>query len=88
MKKNLSLINYPPALMSQKTAAAYCDMSVDFFLAHCPVKPIYFTQSTKGSRYLRVRIDEWIEALDPNEPTKPAYTLEELVGEKAGRKRL
>ncbi|MBB3465271.1 hypothetical protein [Rhizobium sp. BK377] len=59
---------YWPAALNKGTAAAYCGMSYDFFSRFCPVKPIAFTDSARGQRYLRQRLDEWLFALDPNEP--------------------
>jgi hypothetical protein len=50
-------------------AAAYCCLSVEIFKAVCPVKPIAFTGSSRGHRYLRVRLDEWLASLDPNGST-------------------
>jgi hypothetical protein len=38
----------------------------------CPVKPVQFTQSTRGDRYLRKRLDEWLDTVDPNEAASPA----------------
>lgn len=60
---------YWPAAMNQKMAAAYCGISVETFKKVCPVKPIAYTQSTAGQRYLRQRIDEWLLTLDGNEQT-------------------
>lgn len=52
-------------------AADYCGLSVDVFKAICPVKPIQFTQSTRGNRYLRPKLDEWLLSLDPNRAQSP-----------------
>lgn len=60
-----------PAAMKLHRAAAYCDLSVDTFKAVCPVKPIKFTQSTYGHRYLRAKLDDWLSTLDPNRSTSP-----------------
>ena len=38
-----------PAALRLDQAADYCGLSVDVFKAVCPVKPIEFTQSTRGS---------------------------------------
>ncbi|WP_245425834.1 hypothetical protein [Rhizobium sp. J15] len=59
-------IPYWPAAMNLKSAAAYCDICVDTFKKVCPVKPVQFTESTRGERYLRQRLDEWLASLDPN----------------------
>ena len=55
-----------PAAMRLGMAADYCGMSVDTFKKVCPVKPIQFTDSTRGDRFSRVAIDEWLASLDPN----------------------
>lgn len=60
---------YWPAALNQKMAAAYCGLSVDTFKKVCPVKPVKFTQSTWGERFVRQRLDEWLLSLDPNSPT-------------------
>ncbi len=57
---------YWPATLNQKMAEAYCGISVDLFKRHCPVKPITFTNSSWGERYLRVRLDDWLLSLDSN----------------------
>ncbi|NNU66587.1 hypothetical protein G9X67_15040 [Rhizobium sp. WYCCWR 11152] len=52
--------------MDQKSAAAYCGVCVETFKKVCPVRPLKFTESTRGERYLRQRLDEWLASLDPN----------------------
>lgn len=52
-------------------AAEYCGLSVPTFEKVCPVKPIAFTESSRGNRYLAKRLDEWMDNLDPNK-TKPS----------------
>lgn len=59
---------YWPAALRLDQAAAYCGLSVPTFAAVCPVKPIEFTQSNRGRRWLRARLDAWLETLDPNDP--------------------
>jgi hypothetical protein len=59
-------------------AAAYCDLSVDVFKAKCPIKPIGFTDSSRGNRYLRVKLDGWLESLDPN-GSAPAQQFEDRL---------
>jgi hypothetical protein len=59
-------IPYCPAAMDQKSAAAYCGVCVETFKKVCPVRPLKFTESTRGERYLRQRLDEWLASLDPN----------------------
>jgi hypothetical protein len=58
---------YWPAALRLDQAAAYCGLSVDTFKEVCPVRPIEFTRSTKGNRYLRARLDAWLLSIDPNE---------------------
>ncbi len=60
-----------PAALNQKMAAAYCGLSTDLFKKLCPVKPIEFTGSAWGNRYLRQRLEEWLLSLDPNSETRP-----------------
>ena len=55
-----------PAALRLDQAAEYCGLSVPPFAAVCPVKPIEFTQSSRGQRYLRARLDEWLDRIDPN----------------------
>ena len=55
-----------PAALPLHMAAEYCSLSVDTFKEVCPVKPVQFTQSTRGDRYLRTRLDAWLESVDPN----------------------
>ncbi|MEX2741065.1 hypothetical protein AB3480_06410 [Rhizobium mongolense] len=74
---------YWPAALNKKMAAAYSGLSVDTFVKVCPVKPIRFTQSTRGERYLRQSLDEWLMSLDPNKGSDKAHEL--LAG--LGRKR-
>lgn len=62
---------YWPAALQLWQAADYCGLSVDVFKAVCPVKPISFTQSTRGNRWLRAKLDEWLASLDPNRATSP-----------------
>ena len=57
---------YWPAALRQDQAAAYCGLSVPTFAAVCPIKPIEFTQSSRGQRYVRARLDEWLDRIDPN----------------------
>jgi hypothetical protein len=72
-----------PAALRLDQAAEYCGLSVDTFKAVCPVKAIEFTQSTKGNRYLRVRLDDWLSSLDPNAQASPTGRR---FGEKLGGK--
>ncbi|TQX91257.1 hypothetical protein EQW76_00510 [Rhizobium sp. rho-13.1] len=65
-----ALTPYWPAAMDQKSAAAYCGVCVETFKKVCPVKPLQFTQSTRGERYLRQRLDEWLVSIDPNKQSE------------------
>jgi hypothetical protein len=55
-----------PAALRLDQSAAYCGLSVETFKIVCPVRPIQFTDSTRGNRYLRAKLDEWLGSLDPN----------------------
>jgi hypothetical protein len=55
-----------PASLRLDQSAAYCGLSVDTFKEKCPVKPIEFTESPRGHRWLKVRLDDWLSSLDPN----------------------
>jgi hypothetical protein len=66
---------YWPAALNQKMAAAYCGISVDLFKEICPVRPVQYTSSPWGHRYLRVRLDEWMLLLDPNAKLAPVMTF-------------
>ncbi|MCP4099691.1 MAG: hypothetical protein GY748_26015 [Planctomycetaceae bacterium] len=70
-----------PAAMNQKDAAVYCGLSVDLFIRVCPVKPIRFTLSTKGERYLKIRLDEWLENEDPNPKKREFHILGDMAGD-------
>lgn len=59
-------LNVWPAALRLDQAASYCGLSVPTFEKVCPVKPIAFTQSSRGNRYLTKRLDEWLLKLDPN----------------------
>jgi hypothetical protein len=60
-----------PAALRLDQAAEYCGLSVDTFKEVCTLKPIAFTQSPRGRRYLRARLDAWLDTLDPNaEPSQ------------------
>jgi hypothetical protein len=62
--------------MKQPNIAGYLPTS------SCPVKPIAFTESNRGRRYLRTKLDEWLAGLDPNrDEDRPAKTLVERMNE-------
>jgi len=69
-----------PAALRLDQAAAYIGLSVDTFKEVCPIKPIPFTPSTRGHRYLRASLDNWLVSLDPN--AQPS--LKRKFGEKLG----
>lgn len=73
--------------MNQQAAAAYCGVSVQTFIAQCPIQPIAITQSNAGKRYLRIRLDEWLLSLDTSAAPKRqgigAYRLATLAARKA-----
>jgi hypothetical protein len=71
-----------PAALRLDQAAAYCGLSVDTFKDVCPVRPIQFTQSTRGHRYLRASLDNWLVSLDQN-GTSSAPTRRR-IGERIG----
>jgi hypothetical protein len=71
---------YWPAAMDLKTAAAYCGCCPETFKKVCPVKPLRYTESTRGERYLRQRLDEWLVSIDPNKQNAaPRKSLAELM---------
>lgn len=61
-----------PAALRLDQAAEYSGLCVETFKSKCPVKPIAFTQSTRGNRYLRASLDTWLASLDPNAQFSPA----------------
>jgi hypothetical protein len=77
---------YWPAALRLDQAAAYIGLSVNTFKEVCPVKPIEFRQSTRSNRYLRKRLDEWLERIDPNgtqSPAAPRRRMAERIGGQA-----
>jgi hypothetical protein len=70
-----------PAALRLDQAAEYSGLSVDTFKSVCPIKPVQFTTSSRGNRYLRVRLDEWLLSLDPNrESIQPVRRFGEKLG--------
>jgi hypothetical protein len=55
-----------PAALRLDQAAAYSGLSVQTFKDVCPVRPVSFTASTRGDRYLRSSLDNWLQSLNPN----------------------
>jgi hypothetical protein len=68
----MTALTLQPAALRLDQAAEYCGLSVETFKLVCPVRPIAFTGSTRGNRYLRAKLDEWLASLDPNGSTSPA----------------
>jgi hypothetical protein len=69
-----------PAALRLDQAAEYSGLSIETFKAVCPVKPIQFTNSTRGNRYLRAKLDDWLLSLDPNrESTQPTRRFGEKL---------
>lgn len=71
-----------PAALRLDQAAEYAGLCVEKFKAVCPVKPIQFTQSTRGNRYLRASLDAWLSSLDPNAQPSPTRRFGERLGGK------
>ena len=63
-----------PAALRLDQAAEYCGLSVETFKRVCPVRPISFTGCSRGNRYLRVKLDEWLASLNSNGSTSPVVT--------------
>lgn len=70
---------YWPAALRLDLAAAYCGLSPETFKKVCPVQPIPFTESSRGHRYLRAKIDAWLVSLDPNQPPSLARYFGERI---------
>jgi hypothetical protein len=73
-----------PAALRLDQAAEYTGLCVETFKTVCPVKPIQFTQSTRGARYRRASLDNWLASLDPNKQACPSGTVS--WGERLGGK--
>jgi hypothetical protein len=74
-----------PAALRLDQAADYTGLCVETFKSVCPVKPIQFTQSTRGDRYLKESLDAWLASLDPNKqasPTRPVSWGDRLGGKR------
>jgi hypothetical protein len=80
MTASVETLPYWPAALNQKQAAAYCGLSVDLFKELCPVRPMKYTQSTWGQRYLRQRLDEWLVSIDPNGKKSSVLKVEDFFG--------
>lgn len=73
---------YWPAALRLDQAAAYCGLSAEMFKEKCPVKPINFTESTRGNRWLRSSLDNWLASLEPK--GQPSPTGRRPWGERLG----
>lgn len=76
-----------PAALRLDQAAAYCGFSPAKFKEICPVKPVAFTESTRGARYLRVRLDSWLASLDPDGQSSPERRFGEKINGGQGEAR-
>lgn len=70
---------YWPAALRLDQAAAYTGLSVDTFKNVCPVKPVSFTESARGQRYLRTNLDAWLASLDPNKQVSSGRRFGERI---------
>jgi hypothetical protein len=84
---------YWPAALRLDQAAAYVGLCIETFKTVCPVKPIAFTQSPRGHRYLRASLDIWLSSLDSNEQSSPTVrgearppSMRDEVGPKRDRR--
>ena len=68
---------YWPAALRLEQAAAYVGLSVDTFKEVCPVEP------TRGHRYLRASLDNWLVSLVRPQWSNSAPT-KRRIGEKIG----
>jgi hypothetical protein len=69
-----------PAALRLDQAAKYTGLCVETFKSVCPIKPIEFTQSTRGKRYLKASLDVWLSSLDPNAQASPVRKFGEKLG--------
>lgn len=83
----VDLAPYWPAALRLDQAAAYCGLSPATFKEVCPVKPVPFTQSTRGHRYLRASLDSWLASLDENGSTSPVRKLGDYFNGRQGEAR-
>ncbi len=87
MVKDSERLPYWPAALNKKMAAAYCGLSVDTFNQICPVRPIQFTASAWGHRYLRQSLDNWLLSLDPNSSSKSTISIADFFSDSPPVKR-
>lgn len=75
---------YWPAALRLDQAAAYCGLSTGTFKEVCPLKPIEFSRSSRGHRYLRARLDAWLDSLDPNHGEPPRRKIGDMIAGRIG----
>lgn len=68
-----------PAALRLDQASQYCGLCPETFKKTCPVKPVEFTASARGHRYLRTSLDTWLASLDPNVTTSPVRRFGERL---------
>lgn len=78
----IKALPYWPAALRLDQSAAYVGLSVDTFKEVCPIKPIQFTPSARGARYLRASLDAWLASLDPNSAAAPKSRIAEWISGK------
>lgn len=76
-----------PAALNLAQAAEYVGLSPDIFKSKCPVKPVSLTESTRGNRYLRASLDNWLASIDPNQSTPPKRRFGERLNGGQGEAR-
>lgn len=75
-----------PAALRLDLAAEYVGLSVETFKLKCPIKPIEFTESNRGNRYLKVRLDAWLLSLDANAEPSAARRFGDKLGAQSSTK--
>jgi hypothetical protein len=70
-----------PAAWNLMEAAEYVGLSVATFKQVCPVRPIAFTPSSRGERYPRSSLDDWLANINPNrQSSSPGRRFGEKLG--------
>jgi hypothetical protein len=80
-------LNVWPAAPRLDQAAAYSGLSIETFKSVCPVKPIAFTESARGRRYLRKSLDTWLASLDSSGQDSPVRRFGERINGGQGETR-
>lgn len=73
-----------PAALRLDQAAAYSGLCPETFKSVCPVKPIRFTDSARGQRYLRASLDSWLSSLEQDAPKSPGRRFGDNICGRAG----